>query len=113
MTEQPAEKRVETVAVDSLGPDPDNARIHGTGLGLRRLSLDPGRRRSAMYKPGRRERQKRRCCSSNLNSGNTPSSPYGPVAISMMRHGPSAVSRATITHSVACPLSRAAASCAW
>ena len=31
MTEQPAEKRVETVAVDSLGPDPDNARIHGTG----------------------------------------------------------------------------------
>ena len=29
MTKASAEKRVETVAVDSLEPDPDNARIHG------------------------------------------------------------------------------------
>ena len=43
MTEQPAEKRVETVAVDLLEPDPDNARIHGIDLGLGRRSLDPGR----------------------------------------------------------------------
>jgi hypothetical protein len=50
MIGQPAEKRIETVAVDSLEPDPDNARIRGTGLGLRRRSLDPGRlgRRQAL-----------------------------------------------------------------
>ena len=27
--------------------------------------------RSAMYRPGRRERQRKKCCSSNLNSGST------------------------------------------
>ena len=51
MTEQLAEKRVETVAVDSLGPDTDSARIHGTGLGLRRRSLDPGRLERRQAKP--------------------------------------------------------------
>ena len=48
MTEQPAEKRVETSPSTRSGRT-RNARIHGTGLGLRR-SLDSGRlkRRQAL-----------------------------------------------------------------
>ncbi len=73
MTTRPAEKRVETVAVDSLEPDPDNARIHGRdNLKAITASLEAVRPGPAPDRHGRRrgrgrQRQPRRDAAPRLD----------------------------------------------